>query len=214
MFEIKRYTVKLLSHGGDMLELCHELRLPFISWLISTQVRRKPLLIITHLNLLFILIYLFFCSWDFGCVFECFLVSRGYMYLYVLPFYRYSRLWISPRSNLPAYNLLLCRNLRSKDMRFHAFIEEQLAILLQIVTFRFMFHGVYECYQRSHAFKHLCLIRNYISKQGDFDIIGGESALTEAEVIKVLLSFAHYATLRSKCIQVAYNLKNIIEFQL
>ncbi|PQQ18675.1 eIF-2-alpha kinase GCN2 [Prunus yedoensis var. nudiflora] len=30
-------TVKLLTHGGDMLELCHELRLPFVSWVISSQ---------------------------------------------------------------------------------------------------------------------------------------------------------------------------------
>ena len=30
--------MKLLTHGGDMLELCHELRLPFVSWVISHQV--------------------------------------------------------------------------------------------------------------------------------------------------------------------------------
>jgi hypothetical protein len=33
-----RNTVKLLTHGGDMIELCHELRLPFVSWVISHQV--------------------------------------------------------------------------------------------------------------------------------------------------------------------------------
>nr|XP_011457265.1 PREDICTED: probable serine/threonine-protein kinase GCN2 isoform X3 [Fragaria vesca subsp. vesca] len=32
-----RNTVKLLTHGGDMLELLHELRLPFVSWVISNQ---------------------------------------------------------------------------------------------------------------------------------------------------------------------------------
>ncbi|PON64015.1 hypothetical protein PanWU01x14_127820 [Parasponia andersonii] len=36
--QFNRNTVKLLSHGGDMLELCHELRLPFVSWIISNQV--------------------------------------------------------------------------------------------------------------------------------------------------------------------------------
>ncbi|XP_050379641.1 LOW QUALITY PROTEIN: eIF-2-alpha kinase GCN2-like [Argentina anserina] len=30
-------TVKLLTHGGDMLELLHELRLHFVSWVISNQ---------------------------------------------------------------------------------------------------------------------------------------------------------------------------------
>ncbi|WRX21527.1 Protein kinase domain - like 10 [Theobroma cacao] len=32
-----RNTVKLLTHGGDMLELCHELRLPFVSWIVANQ---------------------------------------------------------------------------------------------------------------------------------------------------------------------------------
>ncbi|KAM4106014.1 hypothetical protein ACB094_04G035100 [Castanea mollissima] len=35
--QFNRKTVKLLTHGGDMLELCHELRLPFVSWVISHQ---------------------------------------------------------------------------------------------------------------------------------------------------------------------------------
>ncbi|CAN0858035.1 eIF-2-alpha kinase GCN2 [Linum grandiflorum] len=32
-----RSMVKLLSHGGDLLGLCHELRVPFVSWLIANQ---------------------------------------------------------------------------------------------------------------------------------------------------------------------------------
>lgn len=32
-----RNTVKLLTHGGDMIELCHELRLPFVNWVITNQ---------------------------------------------------------------------------------------------------------------------------------------------------------------------------------
>ncbi|KAH9727632.1 eIF-2-alpha kinase GCN2 [Citrus sinensis] len=35
--QFKRNTVKLLTHGGDLLELSHELRLPFIRWAISNQ---------------------------------------------------------------------------------------------------------------------------------------------------------------------------------
>ncbi|XP_048233579.1 eIF-2-alpha kinase GCN2 isoform X3 [Ricinus communis] len=35
--QFSRKTVKLLTHGGDLLELCHELRLPFVSWLIANQ---------------------------------------------------------------------------------------------------------------------------------------------------------------------------------
>ncbi|XP_012065156.1 eIF-2-alpha kinase GCN2 isoform X2 [Jatropha curcas] len=35
--QFSRNTVKLLTHGGDLLELCHELRLPFISWVIANQ---------------------------------------------------------------------------------------------------------------------------------------------------------------------------------
>lgn len=34
---MRRNTVKLLTHGGDLLELSHELRLPFIRWAISNQ---------------------------------------------------------------------------------------------------------------------------------------------------------------------------------
>ncbi|CAN6448832.1 unnamed protein product [Victoria cruziana] len=32
-----RNAVKLLTSGGDMLELCHELRLPFVEWVVSKQ---------------------------------------------------------------------------------------------------------------------------------------------------------------------------------
>ncbi|PIA29619.1 hypothetical protein AQUCO_05800029v1 [Aquilegia coerulea] len=32
-----RNTVKLLTHEGDMLELCHEMRLPFVHWVIKNQ---------------------------------------------------------------------------------------------------------------------------------------------------------------------------------
>ncbi|KAK7312406.1 hypothetical protein VNO77_36234 [Canavalia gladiata] len=35
--QFNRNAVKLLTHGGDMLELCHELRLPFVNWIISNQ---------------------------------------------------------------------------------------------------------------------------------------------------------------------------------
>uniref|UniRef100_A0A6N2MQV1 non-specific serine/threonine protein kinase n=1 Tax=Salix viminalis TaxID=40686 RepID=A0A6N2MQV1_SALVM len=35
--QFSRNTVKLLTHGGDLLELCHELRLPFVRWLIANQ---------------------------------------------------------------------------------------------------------------------------------------------------------------------------------
>ncbi|CAI8616723.1 unnamed protein product [Vicia faba] len=35
--QFNRNTVKLLTHGGDMLELSHELRLPFVNWIISNQ---------------------------------------------------------------------------------------------------------------------------------------------------------------------------------
>ncbi|KAG7995092.1 hypothetical protein I3843_01G090700 [Carya illinoinensis] len=35
--QFNRNTIKLLTHGGDKLELCRELRLPFVSWVISHQ---------------------------------------------------------------------------------------------------------------------------------------------------------------------------------
>ncbi|KAK7262583.1 hypothetical protein RJT34_30157 [Clitoria ternatea] len=35
--QFNRNAVKLLTQGGDMLELCHELRLPFVKWIISKQ---------------------------------------------------------------------------------------------------------------------------------------------------------------------------------
>ncbi|XP_061950091.1 eIF-2-alpha kinase GCN2 isoform X2 [Populus nigra] len=35
--QFNRNTVKLLTHGGELLELCHELRLPFVRWLIANQ---------------------------------------------------------------------------------------------------------------------------------------------------------------------------------
>ncbi|XP_047255023.1 eIF-2-alpha kinase GCN2 isoform X5 [Capsicum annuum] len=33
----ERNAVKLLTHGGDMVELCHELRLPFVKWIVATR---------------------------------------------------------------------------------------------------------------------------------------------------------------------------------
>ena len=33
-----RRSVKLLSRGGNMLELCYELRSPFVAWISSEQV--------------------------------------------------------------------------------------------------------------------------------------------------------------------------------
>ncbi|XP_038986780.1 eIF-2-alpha kinase GCN2 isoform X4 [Phoenix dactylifera] len=33
----RRNTVKLLTQGGNMLELCHELRSPFVNWIIANQ---------------------------------------------------------------------------------------------------------------------------------------------------------------------------------
>ncbi|XP_010525998.1 PREDICTED: eIF-2-alpha kinase GCN2 isoform X2 [Tarenaya hassleriana] len=35
--QFSRTTVKLLTSGGDMLELCYELRLPFVHWIIVNQ---------------------------------------------------------------------------------------------------------------------------------------------------------------------------------
>ncbi|CDP10052.1 unnamed protein product [Coffea canephora] len=35
--QLNRNTVKLLTNGGDMVELCHELRLPFANWIIANQ---------------------------------------------------------------------------------------------------------------------------------------------------------------------------------
>lgn len=34
---INRRSVKVLTSGGDMLELCHELRTPFVSWTVANQ---------------------------------------------------------------------------------------------------------------------------------------------------------------------------------
>lgn len=36
--QFNRNAVKLLTHGGAMLELSHELRLPFVNWIISNQI--------------------------------------------------------------------------------------------------------------------------------------------------------------------------------
>ncbi|KAK9059086.1 hypothetical protein SSX86_021705 [Deinandra increscens subsp. villosa] len=35
--QFNRNIVKLLTNGGDMLELCHELRMPFINWVVLNQ---------------------------------------------------------------------------------------------------------------------------------------------------------------------------------
>ena len=35
---LNRKTVKLLANGGDMIELCQELRLPFVNWVVANQV--------------------------------------------------------------------------------------------------------------------------------------------------------------------------------
>ncbi|CAL9184454.1 eIF-2-alpha kinase GCN2-like isoform X2 [Musa acuminata AAA Group] len=36
-YTFNRKTVKLLTQGGNMLELCHELRLPFVNWIAKSQ---------------------------------------------------------------------------------------------------------------------------------------------------------------------------------
>ncbi|XP_049381059.1 eIF-2-alpha kinase GCN2 [Solanum stenotomum] len=33
----ERNSVKLLTHGGDMVELCHELRLPLVKWIVANR---------------------------------------------------------------------------------------------------------------------------------------------------------------------------------
>ena len=38
IFAVARNTVKLLSQGGDMVELSRELRLPFVKWAVANQV--------------------------------------------------------------------------------------------------------------------------------------------------------------------------------
>ncbi|KAI3470117.1 hypothetical protein Pfo_026780 [Paulownia fortunei] len=35
--QVNRNTVKMLTHGGDMVEFCHELRFPFVKWIIAKQ---------------------------------------------------------------------------------------------------------------------------------------------------------------------------------
>ncbi|XP_057957013.1 eIF-2-alpha kinase GCN2 [Malania oleifera] len=35
--QFNRNTVKLLTHGGGVVELCHELRFPFIAWVVTNQ---------------------------------------------------------------------------------------------------------------------------------------------------------------------------------
>ncbi|XP_058071344.1 eIF-2-alpha kinase GCN2-like isoform X1 [Magnolia sinica] len=35
LYLMKRKVVKLLTPGGNMLELCHELHLPFVNWVIT-----------------------------------------------------------------------------------------------------------------------------------------------------------------------------------
>ncbi|KAL2249418.1 UNVERIFIED_CONTAM: eIF-2-alpha kinase GCN2, partial [Sesamum indicum] len=40
--QVNRYTVKLLTHGGDMVEFCHELRFPFVKWIIAKQKSSPP----------------------------------------------------------------------------------------------------------------------------------------------------------------------------
>ncbi|KAL3835058.1 hypothetical protein ACJIZ3_009794 [Penstemon smallii] len=35
--QVNRNSVKLLTHGGDMVEFCHELRFPFVKWIIAKQ---------------------------------------------------------------------------------------------------------------------------------------------------------------------------------
>lgn len=35
--QFNRNTVKLLTSGGDMIELCQELRLPFVNWIVANQ---------------------------------------------------------------------------------------------------------------------------------------------------------------------------------
>ena len=56
ILDLERNTVKLLTNGGDMVELCHELRLPFANWIIANQV--------------YDLLSNFFCQWLMCCFFS------------------------------------------------------------------------------------------------------------------------------------------------
>ncbi|KAL6548564.1 eukaryotic translation initiation factor 2-alpha kinase [Orobanche gracilis] len=38
---VNRSTVKMLTQGGDMVEFCHELRFPFVKWIITKQEQTK-----------------------------------------------------------------------------------------------------------------------------------------------------------------------------
>ncbi|CAJ1933325.1 unnamed protein product [Sphenostylis stenocarpa] len=146
---------KLLTHGGDMLELCHELRFPFVNWIISNQ----------HML---------------GVEFGVFM-NQGFdditpqVLCFQLLWYIGKMMLTSPSGNgcLTMQDMriewetrfyMMCRNLHSNDMRYHVSLEEQLDIHHQIATFRNLIG---------------------VSTMGDFDIIGGTSALAEAEVIKV-----------------------------
>lgn len=76
------------------------------------------------------------------------------------------------------------RNHLSSAMKYHLFTVNQLVTPRQVVTFRFAMH--LNLYQVP-----LLFINNYgfdhpAEFQGDFDIVGGAPALTEAEVIKVI----------------------------
>lgn len=133
-----------------MIELCHELRLPFINWVVLNQVWIITLIKYSRSVKGF---FLKICSY----------VD---MFVYLLQKSSFKRFEICYVYRRPIGHSPPNRYLQVMCDSFIVFMRTLMIL------------------------RWLCAVTQFSHMQGDFDVIGGASALTEAEVIKVLWSFS------------------------
>ncbi|KAF7151804.1 hypothetical protein RHSIM_Rhsim02G0076900 [Rhododendron simsii] len=194
---INRNAVKLLTHGGDMVELCHELRLPFVNWVIANQ-WSGSVLFISKATLSFLRYFdttvsvaLLFSPSDFLDLANPFLsTSSSLGNLKWLCKYG----WREVAAVIKGYSMIGLHGDGSLwsfpgPLRFLGGQKKVLKILKSGAGLCGVEKAFFKRYEISYVYRRAIghsPPNRYL--QGDLDIIGGASALTEAEAIKASMA--------------------------
>ncbi|KAE9452853.1 hypothetical protein C3L33_15257, partial [Rhododendron williamsianum] len=183
---INRNAVKLLTRGGDMVELCHELRLPFVNWVIANQ-WSGSVLFISKATLSFLCYFdttvsvvLLFSPSDFLDLANPFLSTSSCANMGGVRWLRLSRVI----RGLDCMAMDHC-GLFPGPLRFLGGQKRVLKILKNGAGLCGVEKAFFKRYEISYVYRRAIghsPPNRYL--QGDLDIIGGASALTEAEAIK------------------------------